>query len=286
MKRRKKLQELTIKDNFMFGAVMCDEKNCKKFLEMALGFPIAKVEVSKEKSMVYHPQYKGVRLDVYAKDENNTHYNVEMQAVRKDDLPRRARYYHSQIDMELLVSGAEYTELPNSYVIFICDFDPFGKGKYRYTFQNKCNELHEFSLDDGIHTIFFSTKGKNEEEVSKELVKFLKFVGADLQESTEDYEDEFVKELQKSVAHVKTSREMEERFMLLELMLKDEHKAGKIEGKIEASIENLLELLEELSVVPENLRKTIMEETDLSTLKKWLKLAAKSSSIEQFMENM
>ena len=48
MKRRKKLQELTIKDNFMFGAVMCDEKNCKKFLEMALGFPIAKVEVSKE----------------------------------------------------------------------------------------------------------------------------------------------------------------------------------------------------------------------------------------------
>ena len=286
MKRRKKLQELTIKDNFMFGAVMCDEKNCKKFLEMALGFSIAKVEVSKEKSMVYHPQYKGVRLDVYAKDENNTHYNVEMQAVRKDDLPRRARYYHSQIDMELLVSGAEYTELPNSYVIFICDFDPFEKGKYRYTFQNKCNELHEFSLDDGIHTIFFSTKGKNEEEVPKELVKFLKFVGADLQESTEDYEDEFVKELQKSVAHVKTSREMEERFMLLELMLKDEHKAGKIEGKIEASIENLLELLEELSVVPENLRKTIMEETDLSTLKKWLKLAAKSSSIEQFMENM
>ena len=107
-----------------------------------------------------------------------------------------------------------------------------------------------------------------------------------MQESTEDYEDGFVKELQKSVAHVKTSREMEERFMLLDLMLKDEHKAGKIEGKIEASIENLLELLEELAVVPENLRKTIMEETDLSTLKKWLKLAAKSSSIEQFMENM
>ena len=103
-----------------------------------------------------------------------------------------------------------------------------------------------------------------------------------MQESTEEYEDEVVKELQKSVAHVKTSREMEERFMLLELMLKDERKAGKIEGKIEA----LLELLEELSVVPEKLRATIMEETDLSTLKRWLKLAAKSSSIEQFMENM
>ena len=58
MKHKKTLQELTIKDNFMFGAVMCDENNCRRFLEIALGFPIAKVEISKEKSIVYHPQYK------------------------------------------------------------------------------------------------------------------------------------------------------------------------------------------------------------------------------------
>lgn len=38
MKQRKKLQELTIKDNFMFGAVMVDEKLCKEFLELVLGF--------------------------------------------------------------------------------------------------------------------------------------------------------------------------------------------------------------------------------------------------------
>lgn len=81
MRKRKTLKELTLKDNFMFGAVMCDEENCKRFLELVLGFSIAHVKVSKEKSIVYHPEYKGVRLDVYAEDENNTHYNVEMQAV-------------------------------------------------------------------------------------------------------------------------------------------------------------------------------------------------------------
>lgn len=86
------------------------------------------MEVSKEKSMVYHPEYKGVRLDVYAKDENNTRYNIEMQVAKKPALGRRTRYYQSQMDMELLLSGQEYKELPNSYVIFICDFDPFGKG--------------------------------------------------------------------------------------------------------------------------------------------------------------
>ena len=46
MAKRKKLQELTIKDNFMFGAVMVDEELCREFLELALGFKIARVTVS------------------------------------------------------------------------------------------------------------------------------------------------------------------------------------------------------------------------------------------------
>lgn len=49
--KRKSLQELTISSAFMFGAVMVDPKNCKDFLERALGMEIARVEVSKEKSM-------------------------------------------------------------------------------------------------------------------------------------------------------------------------------------------------------------------------------------------
>lgn len=67
--------------------------------------------------MIYHPEYKGVRLDVYAKDENNPHYDVEMQLLKRDALPKRSRYYHSQMDMELLSSGAKYEKLPNTYVI-------------------------------------------------------------------------------------------------------------------------------------------------------------------------
>jgi len=135
MARRKTLKELTIKDNFMFGAVMCNEEYCKRFLELVLGFSIERVEVSKEKCMVYHSEYKGIRLDVYAKDDSNTHYNVEMQAVAQTALRKRARYYHSQIDMDMLATGKEYSELPDTYVIFVCDFDPFGQRKYRYTLE-------------------------------------------------------------------------------------------------------------------------------------------------------
>ena len=92
MGRKKQLKELTIKDNFMFGAVMMDEENCKGLLERVLQIPIDHVEISKEKSIVYHPEYKGVRLDVYAKDENQTRYNVEMQVQKKPALGKRSRY--------------------------------------------------------------------------------------------------------------------------------------------------------------------------------------------------
>lgn len=93
---------------------------------MVLGFPIARVEISKEKSVVYHPEYKGVRLDIYAQDEEQTCYNVEMQAASTPHLGKRSRYYHGQMDMDLLLSGRDYEDLPPAYVIFICDFDPFG----------------------------------------------------------------------------------------------------------------------------------------------------------------
>ena len=286
MSERRKLQELTIKDNFMFGAVMVDEELCREFLELALGFQIEKVTVSKEKSMVYHPEYKGVRLDVVAADEKRTHYNVEMQVLRKKNLGKRSRYYHGQIDMELLLAGMDYGKLPDSYVIFICDFDPFCKKKYKYTFSNVCKEDETVSLEDGSHTLFLSTCGENEEEVAESLVKFLKYVKAELGESTGDFQDEFVQRLQDAVRDVKASREMEERYMLLEEMLKEEREAGRIEGKAEGKaegkIEDILELLSDLGEVPGGLCEKIRREKDLDILKSYLRKASASKTIEEF----
>lgn len=177
MNKKKSLQELTIKDNFMFGAVMLDPENCKGTLERCLGIEIERVDVSKEKSIVYNPEYKGVRLDVYAKDEKNTHYDVEMQALETPALQKRARYYHGHMDMEILLSGLPYHELLDTYVIFICDYDPFGEKKYKYTQKKICEEIPKLTMEDGAHTIFLSTKGENKDEVSPELVRFLEFVG-------------------------------------------------------------------------------------------------------------
>ena len=72
----KKYQELLLRDNFLFGAVMSDEDISREFLEIALGIRISHVTVNKEHSVLYHPEYKGIRLDVYAKDNTADQYYV------------------------------------------------------------------------------------------------------------------------------------------------------------------------------------------------------------------
>ena len=145
-------------------------------------------------------------------------------------------------------------------------------------------------MRDERKTIFLSTVGENPSEVPKELVKFLQFVKADLDESMEDFEDDYIKKLQDTIQDIKVSREMERKFMTLEELIKDERKLaraeGIAEGKAEGTIDCIFSLLESLGELPNELIKRINEEKNLEQLNVWLKLAAKTDSIEQFMKEM
>ena len=283
-KRRKTLQELTFKDNFMFAAVMLDEENAKGVIERALDIQVDHVEISYEKSIVYNPEYRGIRLDVYLKDDKNRHFNVEMQ-VANTEILKRSRYYHSQIDMELLSTGIDYEQLPETYVIFICDYDPIGLGKYKYTRCQMIEEDRDYHYDDGSYTIFLSTVGTNEDEVSKDLVNFLKYVGAEFEESQKDYSDEFVKRLQKSVEKIKFDREMGRRHMLIEELMKEEYNAGKAEGKTEAlgnAKAVLVDLLSEIAPISDNLKGRISSIKALEDVMQLTIKAAKADSLDMF----
>lgn len=281
MGRTKRLKELTIKDNFMFGAVMMDEDNCKGLLERVLEIQIDRVDVSKEKSIVYHPEYKGVRLDVYAKDEKQTRYNVEMQVERKPALGKRSRYYQSQMDMEMLLTGEDYTELPNTYVIFICDFDPFGDGLYRYSTGMVCEETGK-SVSDGVKTVYLNAHGRNRDGIPEELLQFLDYVKNTGRTEGISTTDSFVRHLQDSIDKIKQNRGMEERYMLLEEMMRNEKREGNTEGKQEF----LLTALESKFSVPSELKEKIMSETDIEKLNLWFQLSLKVSSLEEFEQNM
>ena len=51
---KKTLQDLTIRDNFLFAAVMQQGDNCKKFLEMLLKIKINRIDILYEKTIIYN----------------------------------------------------------------------------------------------------------------------------------------------------------------------------------------------------------------------------------------
>ena len=160
---QKKYEELKFTDDFMFCKIMYDNKDiCKEVIELLLGIKVRNVVyLENQKNIEITSDGKGIRLDVYLED-GNTVYDIEMQTTVGKDLPKRARYYQGMIDLNLIKRGAAYSELKESYVVFICLSDLFDKNRSIYTFRNRCVEDREIELDDASTKVFVNASGNRE----------------------------------------------------------------------------------------------------------------------------
>ena len=95
---------------------------------------------------------------------------------------------------------------------------------------------------------------------------------------------EFLLQNKAEVKHMSIFEYNEEdvRQVLREEAYEEGKTAGEIEGKTEGKIEALLYLLEEKGIIPEELEERIRGETDENTLRKWLKIAGDTESMEEF----
>ena len=143
--------------------------------------------------------------------------------------------------------------------------------------------LDVYALDQDLSV--YSTEMQKEcrnDLVSRELRDFLHYIERTDDVSAEQTESERIRRIHSYVQKIRTSEEMGVKYMQAWEEKALERLAGKEEGKAEGKAESVLELLEELGPVPEELRKKIMDEREMNTLKGWLKLAAKVSSVEDF----
>ena len=171
----KPIEELTFTDDFMFGYILRDPEICKTLLETLLEIQIDRLEYPElQKSISTFYESKGVRLDVYVKNSNRV-FDIEIQNDFQIALPRRTRYYQSMIDMDDLLKGADYSELKESFIIFVCQFDPFKADLPCYTFKNLCLEDNNINLKDGTTKIIFNSTAY-EKENNLEISAFLKYI--------------------------------------------------------------------------------------------------------------
>lgn len=236
----KTLQELNLEDDFLFAKVMSDKDICREFLEKLLDIRIEKIEMPVNQKVIdLLMDCKGIRLDIYVKDENNTVYNVEMQRIDNKNLGKRMRYYQGNIDIDCIQKGKDYKELTRSYVIFICTFDYFKYGRHKYTFENICLEDNSIKLKDDTQKIILNTKGYLD-DLDDELLEFLRYVENSNDEEAENAKGNLVKHIHDRVKKVKNDDKVEVEFMTLLERDKEKIEEGKEEGKTELLIKLLI----------------------------------------------
>ncbi|MBR1693650.1 MAG: hypothetical protein IJ711_12895, partial [Lachnospiraceae bacterium] len=183
----------------------------------------------------------------------------------------------------------DFDHLPNLYILTITNYDPFGYDYMMYTIQNRCIEVPELDYPDGIQLIYFYTGGSK--GGCKAIHSMLKY----LQTSTpNNATDSATRKVHDYVSRVKTQPEVRLEYMTFEDYIYFERRDAAREAAQEATqktalsttIQNILDLLDDYGEVPEGLMDYLNAQTNLSVLKEWLKLAARTSDIETFMEEI
>ena len=211
-----KWEEASLSNNFIFCRVMSENLDlCKEFLEMLLNIKIESIRLAQPEATLNVEFYsKGIRLDVFVKDENDRMFDIEMQVIGNDYLPLRARYYQSVLDISYLRSGQDYESLTESYVIFLCLEDIFHKGLPIYTFKSVCTEDQKLFLNDKTTKVFCNAQ-KYDKMPTEKLRTFFKFL---VQKKPD--ETDFSKTLSEKVLKAKIPEDTWRSFMTLEQEVK------------------------------------------------------------------
>ena len=255
-------KNLPLSNAFMFGEVMRrDESICKLFLEELLGCKIAKLKfINKEYDLADTKYNHGIRLDVYLADANNTHYDIEMQNS-VEALERRCRYYQAGIDRRTLEKNAKYRDLPESYIIFVCNYDPYKLGYARYERVMYIKDT-DLVYDDGSHVIFLNTHYTEAGDTPKAITEYLDYARDN--DDHAPFTTELAREAVARTQQIRRNTEKEDSFMTFTQLLQEREDAaiekgrlegreeGRVEGREEGRQENLAEvvatMLEQFSV--------------------------------------
>lgn len=170
-------KKLTLADDFIFSRVMQNVEICKEVLELLLKINITKIEYpTVQKVFQSLKNSKGIRLDVYVQETGGQRvFDIEIQTLITKEEALRARYYQGMLDLDNLLKGNDYTELPQTYIIFLCMKDPFGLNLPVYHKQSFIDPDNRHSYDDKTKKIFYNV-GRYQDVEDPKIRRFLGYL--------------------------------------------------------------------------------------------------------------
>ncbi len=232
-------EQLTITSNFMFSKVFSNVDVAKDFLQDVLKISIDKISVVTEATLQEDPFHKSIRFDVLVREElsedtvrngNDTkyptgrYYDIEMQMRDTNEMPRRARYYQSMCDLDALAKGANYDELREQYILFICPDDIFGQGLPIYRFQNREENDPKILLGDLCYKNFyiFNKYANIKDETTREYMEYF---------ATQKHESEKIRRIHELVEKYRLDPIAKKAYMTLEQELNIREKKARAEER-------------------------------------------------------
>ena len=173
---------------------------------------------------------KTVRLDVLVKDGSGTSYDIEMQVGNEYNIAKRMRYYQAVLDVAFLDKGYSYKALNESFIIFVCLFDPIGSNKAVYTFENICVEDKSIPLRDGTKKIILNANSFRTAD-NKELQGFLQYV------KTGKVTTSYTGRIEQMIQTVKRNEQLRKEYHILPAVLMDAFDEGEARGSRQTKLE-------------------------------------------------
>ena len=236
----KDYDELDFTDDFLFCKILEENPDvCEELASLILGQEIHLVNIHKQESVKVSQDGKGVKMDVFADDDRERIFDIEMQTTKKKNIAKRSRYYQGIIDTNQLEVGLDYDQLSDCYIIFICTFDPVGYDLPKYTFRNICMEDRNIILDEGTAKVFLNTQS-SKIEMSLELAALFEYI------KTKEATDQLTQKIDDLVHRAREKEQWRKEYMwhrdAYETDIKREvygvgHADGKAEGKVEGQKE-------------------------------------------------
>ena len=239
---KRTLKNLNLLDDFLFGTLVSHkefgEVFCRELLQTIFQRKFGKLKIIPQRQYYGDDtENHGTRLDVYLEEdcaelEPEALYDLEAEKAKdknkRQNLPKRTRFYRAIVDGHSLASGEDYGTLKDVYIIIILPYDPFDRKRLIYTIRNMCQEDPSIPYEDGARTIFLYTKG-TKGNIPKELQELLHYM-----EDTKEKNavNASLQKIQKMVEKVK-----EDKGVLLEYMKVWEREQMIREEGMEAGME-------------------------------------------------
>ena len=161
-----------IDDDFM--SVFFDGQN--EIMEFILKIILnKKLKVTETRTQIEINKFgkRSVRLDILAKDSNGKIYSIEIQRANKGAIAKRARFISAMLDSDLLEKGKDFSELPETYVIFFTENDVLKENLPVYNIERIITQTGKIFGDDS-HIIYINGAYKNyDSEIGKLISDFL-----------------------------------------------------------------------------------------------------------------